>query len=105
MRLEREKNIAAFRGKNWREKWALRNQAQERDPWILRLKMLRVFLVWMPILALSTWLTDQFFSHFQFLATFSFIIIFGLPIDMVFYSLLIVPRIRKALDFPSQPTA
>jgi polyferredoxin len=103
MKLERERDIVAFKGKNWREKSVLRAKAEERDPWILRLKMLKYFLVFMPIWSLSMWLVSQFFPHFPFLATLTTLIIVGWPIDMVLYALLIVPRIRRALDTNTQP--
>jgi len=32
MKFEREKNIAVFRGRNWWQKVALRQAAEERDP-------------------------------------------------------------------------
>jgi polyferredoxin len=105
MKFERERDIVAFKGKNWREKWVLRNQAEDRDPWILRLKMLKYFFVLTPILALSWWLAYQFFPHSRLLAAIAIGITLGCPIDMALYSLFIVPRIRKALDFTMQPAA
>jgi hypothetical protein len=93
MKLERERDIPAFKGKNWREKIALRRAAEEFDPWILRLKMLIYFLVYVPIMYLSIWLAYRYFPHFRFLAAMAIVIALGLPISMVFYSLLIVPRI------------
>lgn len=98
MRLEREKDIIALQGKNWREKWALRTQAEERDPWILRLKLLKYFFVLVPTFTFSCWLAYQLSPHFQTLVAIGIGIMLGLPIDMLLYSLFIVPRIRRALD-------
>jgi hypothetical protein len=98
MKLERERDIPAFKGKNWRERMILRNQAEERDPMILRLRFLNYFLIVMPILDLSQWLGDSFFPHSRLLASIVIYVVFGLPIFMLFYSLCIIPRIRKALE-------
>lgn len=98
MKFEREHDIAAFKGKNWREKWALHNLARERDPWILRLQLLIYFFVFYPIFTASFCLASQFFHHSQFWAAMAISYIAGFPIDMVFHSLFVVPRIRKALD-------
>ena len=106
MKFERERDIPAFKGKNWREKYALQIQAEERDPWILRLRLLIYFLVFAPIILVLTLLANQLFPHFPLFATMpATIVVVGLPIDMALYSLFIVPRIRTALDSNSQAMA
>jgi hypothetical protein len=98
MKFEREKDIAAFKGKNWREKWSLRNKADARDPWIPRLRMLIYFFVIAPAMAFSCFFADRFFPHYQFLAAVAIFVVVGLPINMMLHAFFIVPRIRKALD-------
>jgi hypothetical protein len=98
MRFEREKDIAAFQGKNWREKWVLHRQAEERDPWIMRLRLLIHFFIFAPVVVSSCFFADWFFPHHQFLMMPTSIIVVGWPMDMIFHALFIVPRIRKALD-------
>lgn len=98
MKFEREKDIAAFKGKNLREKWVLRNKAEDRDPWILRLKFLRIFLIFMPLFAISIQLADHYFHHHFLLAYSAIILLLILPLDTLFYGFFITPRIRRALD-------
>lgn len=98
MRFEPEKDIEAFKGRNWREKWVLQNRARERDPWILRLQLLISVLIFGPIMSASFWVASHFFSHFQLLAAIVIGIIVACPIDMALGSFFIVPRIRRALD-------
>ena len=94
MKLERERDIQAFKGKGWRERMALRNQAEERDPSILRLRLLIYFVCFVPPFALSAWLGIRLSS----LALFSIYMALSFPIYMLLYALLITPRIRRALE-------
>jgi hypothetical protein len=102
MKFEREKDIAVFQGKNWREKWALHRKAEARDPWIGRLKLLIYFFVFAPVVVSSCIFADRLFPHNQALTMMTSIIVAGWPIDMIFFGFLIVPRIRKALDTDAQ---
>ena len=104
MRLECERHIPAFKGKNWRERWVLRNQAENRDPWILRLKVFRVILIYMPTFTLVFCLGQRFFPNQLWQVYFGFLVLL-LPLDMLFFSRYIIPRIRKALESNTQPTA
>ena len=104
MKLERERDIPAFKGKSWRERWVLRNQAEEHDPWILRLKLLRVFLIWMPMIMLVNLLGYRLFPHQLWLAYIGFFVL-AWPLDVLFYSLYITPRIRRALESDAKPSA
>jgi hypothetical protein len=54
MKLEREKDIPAFKGKSWRERIALRTLAKERDLSIIRLQILIFLFTSAPLLALSS---------------------------------------------------
>jgi hypothetical protein len=94
MKFEREKNIPAFQGKNWRARMTLRNQAMEHDPWILRLRFLMCFLCFMPPFILPAWLGFRISS----LELFIFYMVVSLPFYLSFYALFITPRIRKALE-------
>jgi hypothetical protein len=104
MKLERERDIPAFKGKSWRERWGLRNQAEERDPWILRLKLLLYFLILSPTCMLAVWFADRFFPHQFFLVSFGIVVLLS-PIHQLFYSLYITPRIRRALESEVKPSA
>jgi hypothetical protein len=104
MKFERERDIEAFKGKNWREKWVLHNQAQQLDPWILRLRLLIYCFVFVPIFIVSFLLASQFFQS-AFWTTIAINLLVGLPIDTALHSLLILPRIRKALDTSAQAIA
>jgi hypothetical protein len=109
MKLEREKDIPAFKGKSWRERWVLHNQARERDPWIFGLRLLGFFLILAPTAMLANWLGHRFFPHHSFLAVFGVVfciyIVLGLAPYMLFNSLFIVPRIRRVLESNIQTAA
>ena len=94
MKFERERNIPAFGGKNWRARMTLRNQAMERDPWILRVRFLMFFLCFMPPFALPAWLGFRI-SALEMLVVY---IVVSLPIYILFSALFITPRIRKVLE-------
>jgi hypothetical protein len=101
MKLERERDIPAFKGKSWRERIALRNQAKERDSWIVPLQLLVYFLCVVPPFALPAWLGFRISS----LALFIIYMVVSLPIYMLFYALFITPRIRRALESDAKPSA
>jgi hypothetical protein len=104
MKLERERDIPAFKGKGWRKRMVLRNQARERDPWILRLQMLSYCLLVVPALFLSQWVEARFFPN-SLLAFSVIYIVLSLPAYMLFYALFIIPRIRRALESDVKPSA
>lgn len=104
MKFEREKDIPVFKGKNWREKAALLNQAEKRDPWILRLRVFRPFCFFSPVVMMS-FLDDKhvFRDHFWMgLAALIFLMTF---LDILFYGFFITPRVRKALESDIRLTA
>jgi hypothetical protein len=105
MKLERERDIPAFKGKSWRERMALRDRAKERDHSIFWLQMLCGLVIFAPIIAFSHWLGVRLFPHSSFLAFVA--IYFGLsyPAITVFDGLFITPRIRRALELDSKPAA
>ena len=109
MKLEREKDIPALKGKSWRERWILHNQARERDPWISVLRALFFFLIFMATAMLANWLDDRFFPHQSILAVVGvnccICVSLTLPAYMLFNSLFIVPRIRRALESNTQMAA
>jgi len=94
MKFERERNIPAFRGKNWRARMTLRNQAMERDPWILRVRFLMYLLCFMPSVALPACLGFRI-SSLELLVVY---MVVSLPIYLLFSALFITPRIRKVLE-------
>jgi hypothetical protein len=104
MKLERERDIPAFQGKGWLERWRLRNEAEKRDSWIFRLKFLRFFVIFMPAFTLAIWLGQPFFSDRFWLVYISTIVLLW-PIDRLFWSLFITPRIRKALESEAKEPA
>jgi hypothetical protein len=101
MKLERERDIPAFKGKSWRERMVLRHQAEERDPWILRLRFLIYLLCFLPPFILPAWLGFRVSS----LALFAVYMVLSLPISILFYALVITPRIRRALESDAKPSA
>jgi fatty acid desaturase len=101
MKLERERDIPAFQGKNWRERVVLRHQAEERDPWILRLRLLIYFLCFMPTLSLAAWLG---FGR-SWLALFVICMVFSLPVSILLEAMFVTPRIRRALESDAKPSA
>jgi polyferredoxin len=105
MKLERERDIPAFKGKTRRECIALRDRAKERDHWIIWLHIVICFFTVVPTLGWSRWLGVQFFPHHPFTA---FVVIYFLLVYLVFtllYALFITPRIRKALEPDVEPSA
>jgi hypothetical protein len=104
MKLERSRDIPAFKGKNWRERWALFNQAIERDPWIIGLRSLGFFLIFAPAVMLASWLANRFSPH-QFWLAYVGIIVLLYPVYWLFESLFITPRIRRALESGVKPMA
>jgi hypothetical protein len=101
MKLERERDIPAFKGKGWRERLTLRNQASERDPGILRLQLLIYLLCFLPPLALPAWLGSRVSS----LALFAIYMAFSVPLSILLRALFITPRIRRALESEAKPSA
>jgi len=104
MKLERERDIPAFKGKSWRERWGLRMKASERDLWIHGLSSLGLFLIFAPTVMLANWFGHRFFPHQVLLAKIGFIVLLS-PVYMLFQSLFITPRIRKALESDAKPSA
>jgi hypothetical protein len=98
MRFERERDIPAFKGKNWRERIALRNLAKQRDPSIIWRRTLIFFSAAVSILVLS-----QFFPHRPFAAFVYVVLLHSILtlLDAVF----ITPKIRKALESDAIPSA
>lgn len=100
MKLERECNIPAFKGKTRRERKALRELARARDNSIIVFEILGcVFVV--PILLLSNWLTRQYSSWLPFLAVY---FLAGYFIFALYHALFVTPRIRRALESEAKPS-
>lgn len=75
----------------------LHNQARERDPWIIGLKLFGFFLIIVPSLMFADCVGDRSFPH-QFWLVYIGIIVSLYPVYWLFESLFIVPRIRRALE-------
>jgi hypothetical protein len=86
MKLERERDIPAFKGKTWRERIALRDRAKERDHSIIWVRILVSLLTFAPISAVIFFVLS--YPAFTFL-----------------YALFITPRIRRALESDAKPSA
>ena len=104
MKLERERDIPAFKGTTWRQRMVLRSQAKERDHSIIWIQCLFGLLA-LPILGVSHWLVSEYLPHPSFLMFFGIYMVFAYPIFSLFYSLFITPRIRKALESDAKPSA
>jgi hypothetical protein len=105
MKLEREKDIPAFKGKTWRERIALRDRAKERDHRIIWIQILISIFAFTPFLALSHWLGAQFFPHHSFAAFFIMYVVLSYPVFALLYALFVTPRIRKALETDVESSA
>jgi len=103
MKLERERDIPAFKGKTWRQRIALRSRAKERDRSIIWHQMLINASTIAPLLALSHWLAVQFFQQQRFTVFVVSYLVLTYPVLMILNVLFITPKIRKALesDIPS----
>jgi hypothetical protein len=104
MKLERERDIPAFKGKTWRERMVLRSQAKERDHFIIWIQCLSGVLA-VPILALSHWIVSEYAPHTSLLLFFGIYMIIAYPLFTLFYGFFITPRIRRALDSDAKPSA
>ena len=105
MKLEREKDIPAFKGKTWQERVALRDRAKERDHSIIWRQILIFVFAITPILPLSHWLAVQFFPHRAFTAFVVIYLILAYPVFAFLRALFITPRIRKALESDVESSA
>jgi len=101
MKLEREKDNPAFKGKSWRQRMVLRNLAEERNPWIPRIRVLICLLCFLPPYILPAWLGFRVSS----LELFAAYMVYSLPIFILFRALVITPRIRQALESDVKPSA
>jgi hypothetical protein len=101
MKLERERDIPALKGKSWREKMALRGKARDRDISILRLEILGYLLFIVPMVVVETRLLPRLFSVLVFVVIY---LVFSTPACMLFRSLFITPRIRRALETEAKPS-
>ena len=105
MKLERERDIPAFKGKTWRERIALRDRARERDHWIFWIQTLVCLFAITPILGLSHWLGVRFFPRWPFTAFAVIYFVLSYPVFTLLNALLVTPRIRKALESGVEPSA
>lgn len=107
MKLERERDIPVFKGKTWREQIALRDRAKIRDNSIIWLELSSVLLM-APIILFCDWLRDFIPVHGSVWAHIVFIFLgagIGAPALIVFRSLFITPKIRRALESEPRPVA
>ena len=105
MKLERERDIPAFKGKTWRERIALRDRAKERDRSIIWRQILICVFTIAPILILAHWLGMHFFPHWSFIAFALIYFVLAYPVFALSYALFIIPRIRKALESDVESSA
>ena len=105
MKLERERDIPAFKGKTWRERIALRDRAKERDHSIIWVRILVSLFTFAPISALSHWLGVRLFPHRPFTALVVIFFVLSYPAFTFLYALFITPRIRRALESDAKPSA
>src|SRR4051812_26844237 len=100
MKLEREKDIPAFRGKNWRERAALRREAIRNDNSIRWLSFLCSILCFCfsPILI---WIG----VHSSLLLLMGVYLILAALFTWLFYCAFITPRVRRALESHKTSTA
>jgi hypothetical protein len=103
MKFEREKDIPAFKGKNWRERMALRYAARGRDPYIAWISTLIGIISFVPSFLLARWVGPRFFPHHWYTA---FVVIYLVLAYSILYSLkalFVTPRIRKATESEAKP--
>ncbi len=105
MKLERERDIPAFKGKSWRGRIALRSLARERDHSITWVQTLICLLTIAPILALSHWLGVRLFPGRPFTAFVVIYFVLSYPVFTLLYALFVTPRVRKALESDAKPSA
>jgi len=103
MKFERERDIPAFKGKTWRERMALRDQAAERDRYIYLLRLLCGVGIGL-ILASTIYLMRRLAPHASLYV--SDLVFAGLAsvFGVVFYGFFITPRIRRALVSREKPS-
>ena len=96
--IERERDIPAFQGTTWRERVALRHRAEKKDHSIIWLYFLCPVPLG-PTLGLSLWLAFQFTTTiWAFVLAWAICSAVGVPYIILFYSLFITPRVRRALE-------
>jgi hypothetical protein len=105
MKIERERDIPAFKGKSWRERIALRDQAKELDHWIIWVQILICFFTYAPILDLSHWPGMELFPHRPFTAFVIIYLVLTYPVFTLLCAVFVTPRIRKALESDVEPSA
>lgn len=103
MKFEREKDILAFRDTNSRERRSLRRLAISRDPWIGWLPGLCSGVMFMCFMILRR-LISHVWPNFENFSQLLIALAIAIPVGLVFNSLLIIPRIRRALDIPGRDT-
>ena len=97
MKLEREKDIPAFQGKSRSERSTLRREAFARDRSLVWISCLGGAMMG-PILALSGWVARHFGLQSSWLPFIGIYLALAIPFLMLFRSLFITPRVRKALE-------
>lgn len=97
MRFERERDIPAFCGADWRQRAALRRRARERDRSIIWLSGLYGGLTAL-FLPLSRWLVQFLIGRVELLPWIALYCVFGFLFGYVFYGVVITPRVRRALE-------
>ena len=103
MRFEREKDIPAFKNKNWQEKIELRDQAQDRDGAILWLEAVS-FAVCLVAFSSLYWIARLCLHLSPFVGLFVSAMLYSCVAGL-FRGLFITPRIRKALESDAQSSA
>ena len=100
MKLERERDIPAFKGKSWWKRVVLRYRVGKRDPSIPRIEVVINLLCFLPVCTLP--ILGYRVSSLELFAIF---MVFSVPIHYLLYALFITPRIRRALESDVNPSA
>src|ERR1700678_1108707 len=94
MKLEFERDIPVFRGKNWFERAALRREAQYKDPWLIWVSVFVGLLTFVPIFLFLHWFV-RFYTHLSFAAFYILYFVLAIPINALLRALFVTPRIRR----------